>query len=80
MRSVILYHTAGCHLCELAEAMLKPLAISRDIAVTSVDIADDEALFARFGVSIPVLSRGTEQPPLTWPFDEKAISNFLDQL
>ena len=48
-----LYSTEGCHLCEMAFKLTEQLNISHQINV--VDIALDDELFSRYGVTIPVL-------------------------
>ncbi len=64
MAEFVLYHTEGCHLCHLAEAVLNEAGI----AFTPVDICDDEALAERYGVRIPVLYRSADGAELGWPF------------
>lgn len=45
-------------------------------AVDIVDIAFDDALFSRYGVTIPVLSfQGNE---INWPFDLQELQHWLD--
>lgn len=55
MRRLTLYTTQGCHLCEQLEAELARLAVP-DIALERIEIAHDDALVARYGMRIPVLS------------------------
>lgn len=44
--------------------------------VDVVDIAFDDALFSRYGVTIPVLNfQGNE---INWPFDLQELQNWLD--
>lgn len=53
---LILYSTAGCHLCEEAEQLLRSLQPEYPrLAWDVVDIADDDVLFERYGWVIPVL-------------------------
>jgi Glutaredoxin-like domain (DUF836) len=77
-RELVLYHTAGCHLCELAEAIVRPLAVDEGVRVRLVDIAANDALMERYGVRIPVLANpavfGEE---IGWPFDEAAVRGLL---
>ena len=68
-----LYSTEGCHLCELALALISAKGINVDIT----DIAFDDELFARYGVTIPVLSDG--QNELNWPFDDKQLEEWLEK-
>ena len=69
-----LFSTEGCHLCEMAFALTQEMVI--DMTVEIVDIAMDEKLFHRYGVTIPVLYfQGAE---LNWPFDSQALQHWLD--
>jgi len=73
----ILYHTAGCHLCELAEAVVAPIALARGWSLSRVDIAGDEALLERYGTRIPVLRDPAGGREIGWPFDAAAIERAL---
>jgi hypothetical protein len=77
-RALVLYGTSACHLCEQAEQLLLPW-VGLGWQVEWVDIADDDALLERFGVSIPVLQR-TDDVQLAWPFDAETIALFLKQV
>lgn len=68
--------TLGCHLCEVAEAMLMPF-VEHGLLVELVDVADDEALFERYGLAIPVLRRCDSGAELNWPFDAEQVVAFL---
>ena len=77
MAHLVLYSTAGCHLCDDAETLLRALRVQGvHLDWSIVDIADDDALFERYGWSIPVVRRddGTE---LGWPFDLEAARAFV---
>ncbi|MDF9616560.1 glutaredoxin family protein [Pseudomonas entomophila] len=71
-----LFGTLGCHLCEVAEAMLMPF-VEHGLLVELVDIADSEALFERYGLQIPVLRRCDTGAELGWPFDAEQVVAFL---
>ncbi|MGL4474024.1 MAG: glutaredoxin family protein [Shewanella sp.] len=71
----ILYHTDGCHLCEQAAALLASANINAELQ----DICDDEALVARYGISIPVLARRDSSQELSWPFDLAAVVAFVGE-
>lgn len=43
-----LFGTLGCHLCEVAEAVLMPF-VDHGLLVELVDIAESEVLFERYG-------------------------------
>ncbi|MDD5035053.1 MAG: glutaredoxin family protein [Methylococcaceae bacterium] len=75
-----LYHTAGCHLCEKAEALLRPCLASAGVAETAwekIDIADDPQLLERYGWSIPVLRCLASGRELNWPFGPQEIQAIL---
>ena len=85
---LILYSTSACHLCEQAEGLLQTLQGARpELCWSTVDIAEDDALFARYGCSIPVLKRAPRASPqgaarpareLAWPFDLQGLIEFLE--
>jgi glutaredoxin len=67
---LILYTTAGCHLCEDAEAILAYCQRNRaDISWQAVDIADDDALVQQYGLRIPVIKSVQTGAEIGWPFD-----------
>lgn len=71
-----LYGTLGCHLCEVAEALLVQVLAQRgDWQIECVDIADSDALLQRYGELIPVLRRDRDGAELHWPFSaEQALA------
>ncbi|MHA7815223.1 MAG: glutaredoxin family protein [Pseudohaliea sp.] len=73
----VLYSTAACHLCELAEGLLEEVrAIAPGLAWEVVDISDDDALFERYGERIPVL-RFASGEELGWPFTADDLHRVL---
>ncbi len=50
----------GCHLCEVLVEELLPLVRGR-AQVTVVNIDDDPALTERYGLRIPVVSKGGQE-------------------
>jgi hypothetical protein len=68
-----LYNTRSCHLCEEAEAILHKAGIT----AIKIDIAEDENLFEKYSLRIPVLQRVDNDAELDWPFDAAAVSRFL---
>jgi len=70
---ITLYSTEGCHLCEMAFALLNQANVASQVEV--IDIAFDDELFSRYGVTIPVVSyQGSE---LNWPFDFSELTQWL---
>ena len=76
MRNLTFYTTAGCHLCELAADLISQLESTCDIAVIEIDIVTDEKLVDRFGMRIPVVSKGDTQRELSWPFTLEELERF----
>ena len=76
MPSLLLYSSLGCHLCEQAQQLC--LQVLGE-AVPETDIIDDDALYERYGVRIPVLRRQDNGAELDWPFDADDIIRFLQQ-
>jgi hypothetical protein len=71
-----LFGTLGCHLCEVAEAELMEL-VERGLLVELIDIAENEAMNAAYGLRIPVLRRTDTGAELDWPFDTDQVVLFL---
>ena len=71
-----LFGTLGCHLCEVAEALLMPL-VEHGLLVELIDIAESDNLFETYGLRIPVLRRVDSGAELGWPFDIEQVINFL---
>ncbi|MES2501224.1 MAG: glutaredoxin family protein [Pseudomonadota bacterium] len=73
-KTLTLYSTSHCHLCDAAAAILnkmpaKPFAI--------VEITDNEQLLLTYGTRIPVLRREDNSAELNWPFNAQDIVQFL---
>jgi hypothetical protein len=75
---VILYTTAGCHLCELAEAILLQINDSIPLEITYSEIGDDDDLIAQYGTRIPVI-QFSDNSQLNWPFELSDIINHLSK-
>ncbi|MDV5168844.1 glutaredoxin family protein [Photobacterium rosenbergii] len=78
---ITLYSTEGCHLCEQAYSLLVQAGVEERVQV--VDIAFDDALFSRYGVTIPVLAilnpdSDSNSPELGWPFDADELAQWLN--
>jgi len=77
MKKFKLYGTSACHLCGLAQGMIanQQLSMARfDVEV--VDISESDALFERYGVTIPVLQH-PDNRELNWPFCTQQLRDFL---
>ncbi|WP_336368113.1 glutaredoxin family protein [Marinobacter sp. C2H3] len=71
------YTTAGCHLCELAEALMVNTPMPAPVPVSVVDIAESPALLERYSTRIPVLQRTDTGAELGWPFNRDQLLVFL---
>ncbi len=78
MKTLYLYTTLGCHLCEQAKQVAWPVLSEFDYRLQEVEIADDNDLVERFGVRIPVVAVEQDQQGLGWPFDEQGLRTYLD--
>lgn len=75
MQTIILFTTAGCHLCEQAHELLS--LYQSKVRVQEYDIACDEAAIERYGLRIPVL-RNHDSIELDWPFDQRQLQVFIE--
>lgn len=71
-----LFSTSGCHLCEVAEALLMPF-VEHGLLVELIDIAEREDWVEQYGLSIPVLRRCDTGAELKWPFEAEQVVSFL---
>ena len=76
MKTLILYSTVGCHLCEQALELISP-SIQGQYQITEVDISDSDALVERYGTRIPVILREDTGSEIGWPFDLQQFIAFL---
>lgn len=77
MKSIYLYSTPGCHLCEMAREIVSPLLDNHSLQLEEIDIAESDELIERYGVRIPVLKSPHHCEELGWPFDSKQVADFL---
>ncbi len=77
MKSVLLYSTLGCHLCEVAKEVAWPVLRPLNLTLVEVDIVDSEDLMERYALRIPVLKVEGVAADLAWPFDARALEEYL---
>lgn len=82
MTRFVLYGTLGCHLCEEAEELLRQCSAegAAPCLWETFDITLDDALFARYGIRIPVLLHPASGTELAWPFDREMLAEWLVSL
>jgi len=76
---LLLLGTAGCHLCEEAEAIIDTLPLD-NISVELIDIAEAQHWQARYAIRIPVLYHPETISELCWPFGPDDIYKFIEAL
>ena len=76
MKTLILYGTLGCHLCEQALELITPLVAS-EYDLVEIDISDSDELIERYGVRIPVVAIQGCEAEIGWPFNSERFVNFL---
>jgi len=83
VKSLLLYTTQGCHLCEQAETLLAPVLeymnanFPDGIALQAVEISESPALVEQYGIRIPVIKLEGQAEELSWPFDEAIAFAYL---
>jgi glutaredoxin len=55
MIPVTIYSRPGCHLCDDMKAVVHDVARTIPLSIQEIDISNDPALEAEFGLEIPVL-------------------------
>ena len=78
MKKLKFFTTEGCHLCEQASLILDELHDRFIFEMEIVDIATEEDLVQKYGLSIPVLLNIENNEVLFWPFDRDGVVSLLD--
>ena len=65
--------TSACTLCDEAESFARPIVEAFGWTLVVLDVAEDEDLYERFGMQIPVLRRSDVAEVLSWPFDVRDV-------
>ena len=65
--------TSACTLCDEAESLARPVVEAFGWTLVVLDVAEDEDLYERFGMQIPVLRRSDVAEALSWPFDVRDV-------
>lgn len=79
MISLVLYSTAGCHLCELAEEQLREAQTTFELKWQWTEIVDSEELMERYSVRIPVVAETASGKEIGWPFAQTELRQWLLQ-
>ena len=70
-----LYTRPDCHLCDVAESIIRDSCAGAKLQ--TINIEDDLGLLRKYGIPIPVLQRMDTGSELCWPFDEAELIDFL---
>lgn len=73
---VTLYSRPGCHLCEIARAVIAEVCADLGEEYDEISIDDDPALQSRFGEEIPVIFVDGRQHDF-WRVDESRLRTAL---
>lgn len=76
MKSLVLYSTDHCALCEEALDLLFSMPELRGLALRVVDVADDDALLRRYGERIPVLRMDGRE--VDAPIDQAKVMRLIN--
>jgi hypothetical protein len=76
--NLILYSTSHCHLCELAESILKDISVLNDIVWTTLEISEDSTLLLSYEIKIPVIKRVDNEIEIAWPFTAQEIQSLVE--
>ncbi|MBB1485323.1 glutaredoxin family protein [Oceanospirillum sediminis] len=76
-KTLYLYTTAGCHLCDMAMAIVHPLVQQQGIKLELVEISEQESLVEKYGVRIPVIRLDGQESDLGWPFEAEQAQAYL---
>lgn len=79
MKTLFLYTTSACHLCEQAEALISPMLESLKLELGLVEISDSDELMNRYGIKIPVLGLKQSTNELAWPFSKTEFVEFIEK-
>jgi hypothetical protein len=78
---LLLLGTAGCHLCEEAEEIIREcLPNDYDQVIEAIDIAEQEHWQTQYAIRIPVLYHPATQKELAWRFELADVESFIQSL
>lgn len=82
VENFVLFGTDCCHLCEQAKDLLNACESMRtgQIVVEQIDIVEHPQWFDKYSVHIPVFYHQQSQMELAWPFDQQALTIFIDNI
>ena len=79
MGSITIYMRPGCHLCEEAERLVRPLADGAGLTIELIDIEADDELHKRYLELIPVIERDGVEVARLDEFRDGRLNEFLER-
>lgn len=79
MKTLLLYTTDGCHLCEKAEQQLEFLRQQGVVQWQPVEISDSHALMESYGTRIPVVVETEGDREIGWPFELEQLHQWVNE-
>ncbi len=76
-KTLLLYSTSGCHLCEQAKSLIDAANLKHQFTLEVIDIANDDELFKKYAIRIPVIRFERSLHELSWPFDLDELDLFV---
>ncbi|WP_439134157.1 glutaredoxin family protein [Pseudomaricurvus sp.] len=76
-KTLYLYTTLGCHLCEDAKVLAWPVLEHFDCRLQEIEIANDDELVERYGIRIPVVRFEGSEQELGWPFTQEQLAQLF---
>ena len=82
MMQLLLLGTDPCHLCDKLKRELDSYQMFSKIPFnyTVIDVVDDDELYDKYELKIPVILHQHSQMELYYPFDFAALMALLDQV
>lgn len=79
MKTIILFATDACHLCDEAKEIITDYLrdIQEDYGFSVTEIATSELLMVRYGIRIPVVRVAETGAELDWPFNKNGLDELL---
>lgn len=80
MKTLLIYTTEYCHLCEQALQLVQAVE-NLPMQVKLIDIArpENSVLFEQFSTRIPVIQLDGKPTDLGWPFDSAGLMSYLTE-
>lgn len=80
MKSLTLYSSPECCLCDDALEIIREVAIDKAITAAKVNIFEDKQLLVKYRFTIPVVKDPESNREISWPFDKDQFINWVDSL